>query len=145
MATRTLTPFVRSKCGLWTSDSIRGFVYPSVSMSVHDDQVGKCEKRIFAPAHPSATGVGRVSGLVNSSLGRSLCLFACANHSAHSTHSLYSKQQRTMMNTNKAGYTATSCGQVGRSGNARFHTFQSLRTNRPMDRRTDKASYVVEC
>ena len=27
-------------------------------------------------------------------------------------------------NKNKAGYTATSCGRVGRGGNARFHTFQ---------------------
>ena len=51
--------------------------------------------------------------------------------------------------TNKAGYTATSCGRVGRSGNARFHTFRLVLTDgptdRPTDRRTDKASYRVAC
>ena len=93
---RSLRLFAQSAPFQRNSDSIRGFVYPSVTMSAHDDQVGNCEKRISAPAHPSATGVGHVSGLVNSSLGRSLCLFACANHSAHYTHSLYSKQQRTL-------------------------------------------------
>ena len=55
---------------------------------------------------------------------------------------------------NKAGYTAnTSCGRVGRGGNARFHTFRLVYTDRrtdgPMDRRTnwrtDKASYRVAC
>ena len=54
---------------------------------------------------------------------------------------------------NKAGYTAnTSCGRVGRGGNARFHTFQLDHhgpTNRPTDQltngRTDKASYRVAC
>ena len=39
---------------------------------------------------------------------------------------------------NKAGYTATSCGQVGRSGNARFHTFQLVLTNGPTDGPTDR-------
>ena len=42
---------------------------------------------------------------------------------------------------NKAGYTAnTSCGRVGRGGNARFHTLQldhHGRTNGPTDQRTD--------
>ena len=42
---------------------------------------------------------------------------------------------------NKAGYTAISCGRVGRGGNARFPTFQLDRlygpTNRPTDRPTD--------
>ena len=53
---------------------------------------------------------------------------------------------------NKAGYTAISCGRVGRSGNARFPTFQlddPGRTNGPTDQRTDgwtdKASYRVAC
>ena len=50
---------------------------------------------------------------------------------------------------NKAGYTATSCGRVGRSGNARFHTFQLMltdgRTDGQTDGRTDKASYRVAC
>ena len=50
---------------------------------------------------------------------------------------------------NEAGYTAnTSCGRVGRGGNARFHTFQ-LDHHGPTDRRTDgptdKASYRVAC
>ena len=38
---------------------------------------------------------------------------------------------------NKAGYTATSCGRVGRSGNARFHTFRLVLTDGPTDRPTD--------
>ena len=66
---------------------------------------------------------------------------------------------------NKAGHSAnTSCGRVGRGGNARFHTFQlenhgstdqridgrtDGRTDGPTDRRTDgptdKASYRVAC
>ena len=56
-------------------------------------------------------------------------------------------------NFNKAGYTATSCGRVGRGGNARFPTFRldhlygptNQPTNRPTDRRTDKGSYRVAC
>ena len=53
---------------------------------------------------------------------------------------------------NKAGYTAISCGRVGRGGNARLPTFQldgygraDGPTDRPTDRRTDKASYRVAC
>ena len=41
---------------------------------------------------------------------------------------------------NKAGYTAISCGRVGRGGNARFPTFQLERdgpTDRPTDQPTD--------
>ena len=38
---------------------------------------------------------------------------------------------------NKAGYTATSCGRVGTSGNARFHTFRLVVTDGPTNRRTD--------
>ena len=39
---------------------------------------------------------------------------------------------------NKAGDTAnTSCGRVGRGGNARFHTFQLDHHDGPIDRRTD--------
>ena len=39
---------------------------------------------------------------------------------------------------NKAGYTAnTSCGRVGRGGNACFHTFRLVFTDRPTDRLTD--------
>ena len=46
---------------------------------------------------------------------------------------------------NKAGYTATSCGRVGRGGNARFPTFQLERdgpTDRPTDRPTDGQSLI---
>ena len=46
--------------------------------------------------------------------------------------------------SNKAGYTAISCGRVGRGGNTRFPTFQLERdgptnqpTNRPTNQRTD--------
>ena len=50
---------------------------------------------------------------------------------------------------NKAGYTAnTSCGRVGRGGNAGFHNFQldhHERTDGRTDGRTDKASYRVAC
>ena len=45
-------------------------------------------------------------------------------------------------------YTATSCGWVGRGGNARFPTFQlerEGRMDRPTDGGTDKASYRVAC
>ena len=38
---------------------------------------------------------------------------------------------------NKAGYTAISCGRVGRGGNARFPTFR-LDGYGPTDRRTDR-------
>ena len=38
---------------------------------------------------------------------------------------------------NKAGYTAISCGRVGRGGNARFLTFRLLSTDRPTDQPTD--------
>ena len=38
---------------------------------------------------------------------------------------------------NKAGYTATSCGQVGRGGNARFHSFRLVLTDGPTNQRTD--------
>ena len=43
---------------------------------------------------------------------------------------------------NKAGYTATSCGRVGRGGNMRFHTFQLDHYQRT-NGRMDKASYGV--
>ena len=53
---------------------------------------------------------------------------------------------------NKAGYTAISCGRVGRGGNTRFPTFQLERdgptdqpTDRPTDRPTDKAGCRVAC
>ena len=46
---------------------------------------------------------------------------------------------------NKAGYTAISCGRVGRGRNARFPTFRLVLTDRRTDRRTDKASYRVAC
>jgi len=51
---------------------------------------------------------------------------------------------------NKAGYTAnTSCGRVGRSGNARFHTFQldhhDGRTDGPTDQQTDgRTKHLIE-
>ena len=44
-----------------TGDSIRGFVRPWVRPSL-ESKSGKT--RISAPAHPPATGIGRVSGLV---------------------------------------------------------------------------------
>ena len=53
--------------------------------------------------------------------------------------------KQTEKETNKAGYTTTSCGQVGRGGNARFHTFRLVLTDRRTDRRTDKGSYRVAC
>ena len=44
---------------------------------------------------------------------------------------------------NKAGYTAnTSRGRVGRGGNARFHTFRLVFTDRPTDGRTDGQSLL---
>ena len=50
---------------------------------------------------------------------------------------------------NKAGYTATSCGRVGRGGNARFPTFNSSVTDQPTDqptnRRTDGQSLSYSC
>ena len=47
---------------------------------------------------------------------------------------------------NKAGYTAnTSCGRVGSGGNARFHTFRLVVTDRRTDGQTDKGSYRVAC
>ena len=39
---------------------------------------------------------------------------------------------------NKAGYTATSCGRVGRSGNARFYTFRLVLKNKQNDGPTKK-------
>ena len=42
---------------------------------------------------------------------------------------------------NKAGYTVTRCGRVGRGGNARFPTFHYGPTDRWTDGLTDKASY----
>ena len=49
---------------------------------------------------------------------------------------------RPCCDINKAGYTAnTSCGRVGRVGNACFHTFRLVftdqRTDGPTDRRTN--------
>ena len=52
---------------LRTRNSIRGFVGPSVGPSVGPFVVIELEivkTRISAPAHPSATGIGRVSGLI---------------------------------------------------------------------------------
>ena len=43
---------------------------------------------------------------------------------------------------NKAGYTATSYGRVGRSGNMRFHTFRLVLTDGPTDRPTDGQSLL---
>ena len=40
---------------------------------------------------------------------------------------------------NKAGYTATSCGRVGRGGTACFHTFR-LDHYKPTDQQTDGAT-----
>ena len=47
---------------------------------------------------------------------------------------------------NKAGNTAnTSCGRVGRSGNACFHTFRLVLTDQRTNGQTDKGSYRVAC
>ena len=49
---------------------------------------------------------------------------------------------------NKAGYTATSCGRVGRGGNARFHTFELdyyRRADGWTDQRTDGQSLLQSC
>ena len=57
-------------------------------------------------------------------------------------------KKRIRKKENKAGYTATSCGRVGRGGNARFPTLQLERdgpTNGPTNGQTDKASYRVAC
>ena len=44
---------------------------------------------------------------------------------------------------NKAGYTAnTSCGRVGRGGNARFHTFQLDHHDGPTNQPTDGQSLL---
>ena len=48
--------------------------------------------------------------------------------------------RKSMEIENQAGYTATSCGRLGRGGNARFPTFQFERdgpTDQPTDGRTD--------
>ena len=40
---------------------------------------------------------------------------------------------------NKAGYTAnSSCGRLGRGGNARFHTFRLVFTDRATDQSTNR-------
>ena len=61
---------------LWTRNSIRGFVRPSVRLSVRPSvmviELKSVKTRISAPAHPSATGIGRVSGLVFSYLSVSV-------------------------------------------------------------------------
>ena len=47
---------------------------------------------------------------------------------------------------NKAGYTAkTSRGRVGTGENAHFQLERDGPTDRPTDRRMDKASYRVAC
>ena len=58
--------------------------------------------------------------------------------------------QKEKNKRNKAGYTATSCGRVGRGGNARFPTFRldhlygptNQPTNQPTDGRTDGQSLL---
>ena len=49
---------------------------------------------------------------------------------------IFSREKKTEKR-NKAGYTAISCGRVGRGGNARFHTFRLMLTDGPTDGRTD--------
>ena len=48
-------------------------------------------------------------------------------------------QSVTWLNMTKQGriHGHTSCGRVGRGGNARFHTFRLVLTNGPTDRRTN--------
>ena len=46
---------------------------------------------------------------------------------------------------NKAGYTAnTSCGRVGRGGNARFHTFQLDHHGRKDQRTNGRTKPLIE-
>ena len=70
------------------------------------------------------------------------------NTVVHPTKTEPSTMKIRLLQINKAGHTATSCGRVGRGGNARFHTFQ-LDHYRRMDQRTaermDKAPYRVAC
>ena len=56
------------------------------------------------------------------------------------------KRRDERIEKNKAGYTAISCGQVGRGGNARFPTFRLDHygpTDGQTDGRTDKVSYRI--
>ena len=59
------------------------------------------------------------------------------------------KRKKKRGKKNKVGYTATSCGWVGRGGYARFPTFRLMlmdrRTDGQTDQRMDKASYGVAC
>ena len=75
----------------------------------------------------------------------SLCNVTCAL----ATEALICVDVGNRIPINKAGYTAnTSCGRVGRGGNAHFHTFQLDHhgpTDGPTDGRTEKASYRVAC
>ena len=65
------------------------------------------------------------------------------NESSFVSSSMNEKQR------NKAGYTATSCGWVGRGGYVRFPTFQLVlmdgRTKRPTNQQVDKGSCRVAC
>ena len=47
------------------------------------------------------------------------------------------KKKNCKKKKNKAGYTATSCGRVGRGGYARFPTFQLVLTDGRTDDPTD--------
>ena len=48
---------------------------------------------------------------------------------------------RDLQINNKAGYTATSCGRVGRGGYVRFPTYRLVLTDGRTNGRTDIASY----
>ena len=108
--------------------SVGRSVGPSVRPSVTiKSKSGKT--RVSAPAHPSATD-GRVSGLVLISEIIHLPFFR-------------KKSKRISRKRNKTGYTATSCGRVGKGRNAHFPTFRLDgygRTDGQTDRRTDQAS-----
>ena len=47
------------------------------------------------------------------------------------------RSEKWKMKGNKAGYTATSCGRMGRGGNASFHTFWLIIMDQQTDGRTD--------
>ena len=63
-----------------------------------------------------------------------LCPFLVADTRLYKRlHSVYPLSLFNVEIFNKAGYTATSCGQVGRGGNARFPTFRLVSTDGPTD------------
>ena len=76
--------------------------------------------------------------------GQSLCDYIGEKTTADETILAFRVDQGEDV-SNKAGYTAISCGRVGRGRNARFPTFQLDHhgpTNQPTDRPTDGQSLL---